>query len=106
MSDYVVVTAISSFRMRYVMHKDDLRALNKDVEPTDKELTEWAMDVVTCRECEEFSQMHLGEQIADVQAASEEEILDLFNHDNDYLKSWSDNYKLEWIRNQLRKKDG
>jgi hypothetical protein len=25
--DYVVVTCISSFRMRYVMHKDDLQKI-------------------------------------------------------------------------------
>jgi hypothetical protein len=39
--DYVVVTCISSFRMRYVMHKDDLQKLN-----TEKQVNaiEWAED--------------------------------------------------------------
>ena len=103
MSDYVVVTAISSHRMRYVMHKDDLRKLNTDVEPTDKELADWAMDTVTMQEVEEFSQMHLGEQICDVYECSEEEMLGFFDRDNDYLSGWKRDYKIQWVRRTLVK---
>ena len=55
--DYVVVTCVSSYRMRYVMHKDDLQKLNteKPVDPI-----EWANDTVTMEQCEEFSQEHMG----------------------------------------------
>ena len=103
MNDYVVVTAISSHRMRYVMHKDDLRKLNTDAQPTDKELLTWAMDSVTMQEVEEFSQWHIGEQIVDTLEMNEEEILNLFDTDNDYLSKWDRGYKLQWIRRTLAK---
>ena len=101
MSDYVVVTAISSHRMRYVMHKDDLRNLNPGSNPTDDELIEWAQDTVTMIECEEFSQMHIGESIIDANTLTEDEMLELFNRDNDYLKDWSREYKIEFVRRLL-----
>lgn len=103
MNDYVVVTAVSSHRIRYVMHKDDLRKLNTSVKPTDKELAVWAMDTVTMEECEEFSQLYLGEQIVDVTEGTEEEIIDLCNKDNDYFKEWDRDYKIQWIRKCLKK---
>ena len=45
--DYVVVTAISSHRIRYVMHRDDLQKLNFEV-PVDS--VEWANDIVSLEE--------------------------------------------------------
>jgi hypothetical protein len=98
MRDYVVVTAVSSFRIRYVMHKDDLRKLNTDVDPTDAELIDWAKDSVTMLECEEFSQMHIGESIIDVMTTDEDTMLQMFDIDNDYFKNWDKEKKLEWIR--------
>lgn len=100
--DYVVVTTISSFRHRYVMHKDDLRKMNGDVEPTDQDLGEWAMDTVTMEECEEFSQYHMGEQISDEYECTEDEMLTFFDRDNDYLGSWERDQKIEWVRNTLK----
>ena len=102
--DYVVVTAISTHRIRYVMHKDDLRKLNADVEPTSKDLVDWALDTVTMQECEEFSQEWLGEQIIDHFECNEDEMLTFFDRDNGYLQGWSTNYKIEWVRNQLKAK--
>ena len=96
--EYVVVTTISQFRMRYVMHKDDLQKLNPD---TQVNPIEWAEDTVTCEECDDFSQRHLGEVIIDAKTMSEEEMLDLFNTDNNYLSSWSDEYKIKWTRKLL-----
>lgn len=103
--DYVVVTTISTHRIRYVMHKDDLRKLNTDVEPTSKDLVDWALDTVTMQECEEFSQEWLGEQIIDHFECNEDEMLTFFARDNDYLKSWSRDYIIEWVRKQLKVKD-
>ena len=103
--DYVVVTAISSHRMRYVMHKDDLQKLNGDVNPTDHELGEWACDTVTMEQCEQFSQHWLGEQISDVYECDEDEMLTFFDRDNDYLSSWSRAYKIQWVRNLLKGQD-
>ena len=56
--DYVVVTCISSHRVRYVMHRDDLQKLNTE-NPVNA--IEWANDTVNMNECEEFSQKHMGE---------------------------------------------
>ena len=102
-NDYIVVTCISTHRMRYVMHKDDLRKLNTDVTPTDKDLVDWALDTVTLEECEEFSQLHLGEQIVDHYECTEEEMLGFFDRDNDYLKGWSTDYKIEHVRGHVRR---
>ena len=102
-NDYIVVTCISTHRMRYVMHKDDLRKLNTDVTPTDKDLVDWALDTVTLEECEEFSQLHLGEQIVDHYECTEEEMLGFFDRDNDYLKGWSTDYKIEHVRDHVRR---
>ena len=103
MNDYVVVTTVSSFRHRYMMHKDDLRKLNSDVDPSEQELDDWAGDTVLCNECEEFSQQHLGEQILDVYQCSEEEMITLFDRDNDYLRSWERDQKIKWVRDTLHK---
>lgn len=93
--DYVVVTTVQTFRHRYVIPMDKLQARNTsiEVEPA------WALDCVTCEEVKEFSQLHLGEQIIDSKVASEKEVLELFDSDNDYLKGWDTDYKLEWINN-------
>jgi len=96
--DYVVVTCISSFRMRYVMHKDDLQKLNPD-KPCNP--IEWAKDIVTCEEVDDFSQKYMGEYIVDTASINEEEMLEMFDRENDYLKDWSKQQKLEWIRKTI-----
>ena len=100
--DYVVVTAISSYRMRYVMHRDDLQKLNPSVGGLAiGNAPEWANDTVTAEECEEFSQEHMGEYIVDTVEMNEEDMLELFDKDNDYLREWTKDQKIEWIRNQI-----
>ena len=93
--EYVVVTAISSFRQRYVVPIDELQKLNPD-EPVNPS---WALDEVTMQNVKEFSQRHIGEQIIDAQVVKEPEILQFFDADNDYLESWDEEFKLAWIRN-------
>ena len=93
--DYVVVTCISSYRMRYVMHKDDLQKINPD-KPCNP--VEWAKDTVTCEECEEFSQQYMGEYIVDTDLINEEEMLVMFDQENDYLKEWPKEQKIDWVR--------
>ena len=95
MKDYVAVTTVSTHRMRYVIHKDDLQAKNPE---TPVEPIVWAKDSVTCEELEEFSQDWLGEQIVDAQTMTEDEMLELFDKDNDYLKEWSKEKKIQWVR--------
>lgn len=91
---YAIVTAVSTYRMRYAIPIEELQKLNKDAQV---ELG-WAADCVTCHEVEEFSQEWLGEQIVDIQELDEEQILKLFDEDNEYLKGWSRDQKLEYIR--------
>jgi hypothetical protein len=100
--DYVVVTCISSFRMRYVMHKDDLQKLNTE-NPVNA--IEWANDTVNMNECEEFSQKHMGEYIIDTVKMNEKDMLELFDKDNDYLSGWTKDQKLKCVRNNIVSKD-
>mgnify|MGYP001131353299 CR=1 FL=1 len=93
--EYVVVTAISTFRQRYVVPVDELQKLNPD-DPVDPS---WALDCVTMEEVKEFSQRHIGEQIIDAQVVKEKEILQFFDADNDYLKEWDEEFKLAWMKN-------
>jgi len=94
--DYVVVTAISSYRMRYVMHRDDLQKLNPN-HPVKS--IEWANDTVTTEECEEFSQAHMGEYIVDTVEMDEAGILALFDKDNEYLRDWTKDQVVAMVRN-------
>ena len=90
--DYVVVTAISSYRMRYVMLRDDLQKLNFEVPVHSKE---WANDTVISEECKEFSQKYMGEYIVDTVEMNEDDMLELFDKDNDYLSEWPKDQKIE-----------
>lgn len=76
---YVLVDALSQYRMRYLVEV-----------PDDKE--DWALDIVTSEEAKEFSQLHLGELILSHRPISKEEAIDLFRKDNSYLTSWADNH--------------
>ena len=94
MNKYVLVTAISTHRMRYCIPLDELQKLNEE-QPVDPK---WALDCVVMNEIEEFSQDHLGEQIVDYDVLTEEEILEQFDKDNDYLVSWTTEKKISFIR--------
>jgi hypothetical protein len=96
--DYVVVTCISSHRMRYVMHRDDLQKLNPSV-PVDA--IDRANDTVNMNECEEFSQEHMGEYIVDTVEMNEEDMLELFDKDNDYLREWKKDQKVAMVRKTI-----
>jgi hypothetical protein len=96
---YVLVTAISHFRMRYCIPVDKLRAENPDATDEQFNAVEWANECVTMQEVEEFSQAHISEDIVDTRLVSEEEMLQQFDSDNDYLHSWSRDKKIEWVNN-------
>lgn len=105
MTKYVIVTAISQFRQRYAIPVDELKKLNLEVQPTDEELHEWAHDCVTCEDVKEFSQHHLGETIIDSVLIDEDQMLEQFDRDNSYLRSWDREYKIEWVRDWKDKSD-
>lgn len=76
---YVVVTAVSTHRLRYCIPVSELQKFNPDVDiSNDREKQiEWAKDSVTMNEIEESSQHWLGEQIVDACILDEEEIMEM-----------------------------
>ena len=86
---YVLVDAISMFRMRYAVAVPE--------ELSDAQAMEWAGDSVTCEDVQEFSQVSLGETISSYRVCSQEELLKQFDEDNDYLKSWDNEHKLKCV---------
>lgn len=81
-----IVEAVSIFRMRYVVEAKE---------------ASHAEDEVVCsvgnHEFKEFSQQHVDECITSTREISKEEYLKLFDLDNDYLKSWTEEQKLQYI---------
>lgn len=82
--ELVLVECISSFRMRYVVE-------------VPKGKKEWALDTVVCNDALEFSQEHIGEQIASHRVIDEDEYMRIFDEDNDYLKHWDNENKLKYV---------
>jgi hypothetical protein len=78
-----LVDTVSSFRNSYVIRCED---------------ESHAADSVTMGEPEsEMSQQWLGEHISRIREITEEEYLELFEKDNEYLKGWTDEKKKEFI---------
>jgi hypothetical protein len=84
--------------MRYCIPVDELQELNVEVPVEGREI-EWAEDCVTCDEVVEFSQKHVGETIIDSEILTEEQMLEKFDADNDYLTGWTREKKIEYVRN-------
>lgn len=102
MSKYVLVEALSQYRMRYVIEVPD--------DHNDREFPcsaiQWAEDTVTMEEMKEFSQKWLGETIVGSREVTKEEVLTLVNEDNDYCngkygEAWSDDKKMEVFVTQI-----
>ena len=87
---YVLVDAISMHRIRYAVAVPDSL--------TDDEALTWAKDSVTCEECEEFSQYHIGESISDARVLDKESLLSQFDKDNDYFTQWPEDKKLQYVK--------
>lgn len=82
---------ISHFRHTYAIPMED-----------DDELKHMK-DLVTCGEVEELSQEHIGEDIYHATEMTENEVLKLFEEQNDYLNSWSTEQKIKHINDWKRK---
>ena len=78
----VMVECVSQFRQRYVIE-------------VDAEYPEYALDDVAMGRYKEFSQVHLGEVIVSHRVVSVDEVLAICDEDNAYVKSWSDEKKLQ-----------
>ena len=81
-----LVETVSMFRMRYVVEARE---------------EGHAMDEVVCEmgnhEFQEFSQKHIDEVIVSTRELSATDYMNLFDADNDYLKSWDIGQKMSMI---------
>jgi len=80
-SVWVLVEAIMSYRMRYMV---EAPATNP----------EYAMDDVTMEDAKEFSQLALQEVITSHRVLTEDEALALCDEDNDYTNGWTKEQKI------------
>lgn len=87
MKKLVMVDCVSQFRIRFAVEVE--------------ESTEHALDEVIMRDDDpefvEFSQEHLGTTIVSHRIINKEEYLRMFDEDNQYLASWPEEKKLEFI---------
>ena len=83
-TELVLVEAISTFRMRYVVE-------------VPKGKKDWALDTVSCEEATELSQHHLGENIVSHRVLTEKEYFEVFDEDNQYLSQWNNDKKKSFI---------
>ena len=81
-SVWVLVEAIQSYRMRYMV---EAPATNP----------EYAMDDVTMEDAKEFSQLALPEVITSHRVVTEDEALALCDIDNDYTSDWTKEQKIK-----------
>lgn len=99
---YVVITTISSFKHRYVVPVSQLDYII----PTTLDQYQLAVkDMVKTQVVEEFSQEWLGETIIDSWMESEEDILNRFEKELDYAKSWTTEQKLAFIKNSIDERE-
>ena len=94
MPKYLVET-ISIFRHRYAVEADNEADAVAEV---DLNVTEYISG------WEELSQVHLAETIVTHREVTEEEILKIFDEDNDYLQNMSKDVKLKHI-NKVKSKE-
>ena len=83
MPKYLVET-ISVFRMRYVVEGNNASDAKDEVTMNDGNLRE-------------FSQYHVDELITSTREIDQTEYLRMFDEDNDYLKDWDEQQKLNFI---------
>lgn len=89
MSKWVLVEAVSMFRMRYMVEAPD-------------DHPEYAMDTVTMNEAKEFSQEHLDEIITSHRVVTLDEAIKICDEDNDYLKSWTKEQKVDVLFTSMK----
>jgi bifunctional DNA-binding transcriptional regulator/antitoxin component of YhaV-PrlF toxin-antitoxin module len=81
----VLVETISMFRIRYV------------VELPVNAPADWALDTVCMEDAIELSQKHIDEQIISHREVTKDEFIRIFNEDNNYLKDWDEERKLQMV---------
>mgnify|MGYP000031555302 FL=1 len=101
---YVVSTVISTHRMRYAIPISAMSDDEEDMPLTTDEAITYIQDSVTMQEVKEFSQHWMGENIVDTFVLDKERVLNLFDRDNDYLKEWTADRKINFINDWKEKK--
>jgi len=91
--EYVVVSTISHFRLKYAIPLAEFEALGFS-EPID---TEKLAEYIQTGAVKEFSQHHLGEHVVEADTYTTQDIIELFDTDNGYLSSWPMAEKIAWI---------
>ena len=80
--DIYIVETVSTFAMKYA-----IRAKS----------AEHAMDTVVMEEVNDISQKHVGENIVRARKVTKQDYLEEFDQDNDYLRDWSEDQKLNMV---------
>ena len=88
---YAIVTTITSYRTRYAV----------PVEDNDFKTVEHLKAMVADDKVDEFSQLWLGEQIIDARVVDEQQMLEMFDAENEYLKGWSTEQKIDFVKKSL-----
>lgn len=91
--EYVLVTTLSHFKIKYAIPIQDFEALGFS-QPID---TEKLSKYIETGKVKEFTQKHLGEVVADAAVYTQDDLLTIFDVDNDYLKNWTREQKIAWI---------
>jgi hypothetical protein len=95
MSDnYVLITTLSHFKLKYAIPQADFDALgfNEPIDPTK------LVELVSSGRVREFAQTHLGEVLKDVSVYTEEDALTIFDIDNAHLREWSVAKKIAYMQ--------
>lgn len=95
MSDYVLITTLSHFKLKYAIPVNDFKELGFE-EPIDSKKL---LELIQSGRLKEFSQSHLGEVLADVAEYTQEDALQLFDNDNAYLSGWTKEKKIAYLDN-------
>lgn len=90
-TEWVLVETVHSFRMRYMVE-------------VPKGKPGYALGTVTMDEAKEFSQEFIGGQIVSHRVVTEKEALKLCDIDNNYVKSWTDEQKIDSFFTKMEKK--
>ena len=85
MKKLVLVDCISQHRIRYVVE------IENDIDHALDEV------IMNQDDIKEFSQIHLGDVIVSHREISKEEYLTIFEQDNEYLNSWNEGQKFQFI---------
>lgn len=85
---YAVIKTISTFECTFIVEMKDGET---DPRPY--------ADYVVCNDVEEFAQVHVDECVLpnSIRAVNQKEVLEIFDRENDYLKGWTKEQKINYI---------